>query len=40
MSLTSLHVKEKVNKAENSADAVHVALIKQIMKLNQKISCF
>ncbi|MGC0869663.1 hypothetical protein RM155_14615 [Pantoea agglomerans] len=38
-SLTSLHVEEKVNKAENGADSVHAALIKPFSKQQVKNSC-
>ncbi|WP_182686290.1 hypothetical protein [Pantoea pleuroti] len=38
-SLTSLHVEEKVNKAENGADSVHAALIKPFSKQQVKTSC-
>jgi hypothetical protein len=40
VSLTSLHVEEKVNKAENGADSVHAALIELFAKTHVKISCF
>jgi hypothetical protein len=39
-SLTSLHVEEKVNKAENGADTIHAALIGPFAKPHAKTSCF
>jgi hypothetical protein len=38
-SLTSLHVEEKVNKAENGADSVHAALSESFAKPHVKTSC-